>query len=344
MRFSNLPRVIFKFLVGLFSSKEKKKEQENITIDISSDARVHPSNQLDVDRSIFISKDQAIDVCVRISGDFEGNSGYSGVVGNFDKMGITCGVLGWPWGLGNQQRLISKLVSKDGGKEVIRRHMPTIGMEYLNLSEMPVRKSLSIVSSWSSGAKVREPYLSELKALWGSPEMIEVQREQSEPIFNSAVKYSKAWLGYFNHSGHPPLWVIAYFFDIVVMNGSLRGILPDDVQQFMDDNGGHSEIEMIFSFCSSANSTMAAYKDCKKNALHWRTEYGPILMSSDESFSIERFLFVLGYMRSMRANYTYRAATLNRRGIMALGSGYTESELKILKNTFKNYKNTLVAV
>lgn len=328
MDLTKIVRVILDFIKKLFSSTQV----ESLAV---SEPVIAPAQAPAV---AIMDQSSALEVALMISSDFEGNSGFAGVVGNFDGMGLTCGALGWPWGLGNQQKLVLKLDKRHKG--LIERLMPSVGAEYLSLAKMAIADSMPVISSWSRGANVTPAVKAELAALWGSAPMIEIQKEEALPFMAYAIKEAKQWVGG-DDVDLIPLWVICYFFDVRVMNGSLRGITPDDVQAFMDQAPGHSEIDSIFSWCSKVDKTMAAYRDANRNALYWRTMYEGHL-KSDTKVNHQRTLFVLGYMRSMMARREYRAATMNRRGIMALCSGYTEGEKKDLSEKIKDYKDILV--
>ena len=57
-----------------------------------------------------------LELCLRISGGFEsgGGASYTAVTGNFDGMGLSCGVLQWCAGQGSLQTLVKAIGASMG--------------------------------------------------------------------------------------------------------------------------------------------------------------------------------------------------------------------------------------
>jgi len=262
---------------------------------------------------------------LKISSDFEGNGDpFSNIVGNFDNMGLTAGALGWTWGLGDHQRLVQKFVL-EFGRDLLYAYMPTLGDDYLYLVNQRPSDSFKEIATWSRGSKVLSPYIKELQSLWGSKEMIKIQTEESLEIGERALRYGIGWKqGEEEISWDDPILFseFCFFFDVVVQNGSLKGLSYQIVSERIRTDGLTYVLSQILNWCASRDSSYAAWKDSRRNALHWK---GVL-----ENASLgQQKLFILAWLRSLKSYKKYQASVMNRKGIMALGSGYSEGELKV---------------
>jgi hypothetical protein len=115
-----------------------------------------------------------------ISKAYEGSDGWANITGNFDGTGLTCGALGWTMKWNSQDWLVKTFVARHGETKA-RALMPTAWATYWKAINAGEAEGMALVAPWSNGSsKVKEPYQSELRALWNSPEMIAIQIEAAD--------------------------------------------------------------------------------------------------------------------------------------------------------------------
>lgn len=242
-----------------------------------------------------------------ISQGFEGSDPFANITGNFDGCGLTCGALGWTIKWGNQQRLVKDFI-KLYGEDQLKALMPRTGEEYLKVTNMHHEAALKAVDHWSSGAKVLNPYRSELRAFWTDERMINIQIKYAEvDMGDFAMKQAITTQEYFKLSS-PKFHHFAYWFDQAVLNGTgktpllmeAEDITLTDVWKWMESESG------------------AAITDFKKNLNLWQDSY----------ISLEEMhLLKLAMLRAQRSREEYDTVTMNRRGTLAIGKGYVNAKL-----------------
>lgn len=246
---------------------------------------------------------------LNITMDFEGNDGFATIVGNFDQMGLTCGALGWPIGVGRQQPLVRLFVNRHG-REAFDKILGPIASEYwkiCNTATLPA--AVREVSSWSTGAQVKSKYRFPLMAFWGDPRMVKIQQEEA---VNGVGRRTMAMAEKFASQMKVPLRFqhFAWFFDLFVMNGSLEKVWIDTAKE--------TPVKIIM-WCKTVFG--AGHLDTRRNADVWEK----LLPTMNDE---EMTLFKMGFARAQTALPKYRTAVMNRRGILACGKGYTEGSLK----------------
>jgi hypothetical protein len=246
-----------------------------------------------------------------ISSTYEGKGGdYANITGNFDGAFLTCGLLGLTWKYGNIVRIMDKYLKKYGPNKLLKL-MPKTGQEYLEAINAGVRDGAGIVSQWSNGPKVNEPYKSELTAFWSSPEMVELQDETytqmmglfAKKMANETAKYFELNKPLFEH--------YAYWWDQAVLNGTSKVIPFKDAKDF-------SALKVI-----EFSKNVRGYNSdsMKKNATLWKEQM--------EKASLEQLhLFKMAYLRALESRPEFQGTTLMRRGTIALGIGYVNGTLR----------------
>ena len=153
-----------------------------------------PAGTIETDPSTLLGNDLGIDwfkwnqKAMLISASFEGHGAdWGNPVGNFDRAFLTCGLLGFTWEWNNQPPMVMEFVVRQG-KAALTALMPTKGAEYLDAVILGSKQAAPIVSSWSIGEKVVEPYHSELKTFWSSDAMKKIQTETSVSMFAKFAK------------------------------------------------------------------------------------------------------------------------------------------------------------
>lgn len=250
----------------------------------------------------------------KIVGTFEGKGeDWGNPVGNFDGAGLTCGLLGFTWKYNNQPPMILKFVDRHG-INALRALMPFTGEAYYKAARAGESPGMSIVKEWtnkSNKSLVNEPYRRELSAFWTSPGMIQIQREKAWEMMGIwAKKMTLEAQQYFNLPA-PKFEHFVFFVDQATLNGT--GKTPTfqaaAAVQLMD----------VLHFCDTVGGFNVP--DIRKNAKLWRA----MLAKSPLD---ETVLFKFGYLRALKANSKFRATTFNRRGTLALGSGYVNGTLR----------------
>ncbi len=248
---------------------------------------------------------------MKISGSFEGNGeNWVNPVGNFDGAYLTCGLLGFTWKWNNQPSMISEFVKRQG-KATLMALMPKSGAAYLDAAAKGEKDGAPIVSAWSVGEHVDEPYKSELSKFWSSPEMKKIQTETSLTMFGQFAKRKTLEGQQYYGLAEPRFSHYAYWFDQAVLNGT--GKTPTfEAAETID-------VEKVFDWMSS--ETGWTQKSFNKNRDYWRG----IIGSVDD---VQRKMWILAYLRSSVASEKGDTVTMCRRGNLALGSGWINDTLR----------------
>lgn len=259
-----------------------------------------------------------------ISMDFEGNEPWSNITGNFDGMGLTCGALGWTFGFGDQQRLVRLFVELHGLSALLD-YMPKHGETYWKYCTLSNEEGTRLVSAWSNKEVVNVSFKADLKTLWTSVEMVEIQKGEIEKTIgkyasDTSMQFCKDHLAYTSKEWILDFKLFAFFFDVRVLNGSMKGLTVVDALKLnrnLDDS-----VRQVIQWCKMYSSGYQI-KDTRKSGEVWEA-----LMNQGKLDYQSKVLLVLGWLRSCRAKTEFMGTVMCRRGIMATGIGYTEGELK----------------
>jgi hypothetical protein len=133
--------------------------------------------------------DEWMEVALNITADFEtsGNP-WAQVTNDFDEQGISCGILQWNIGQGSLQPLV-----KDAGRETISRYMPAYGNELWEACHKSIQQALAVARGWQPGGNLRPAVRAELRALFGSSEMILIQKKYAKVTGRKALELAKKW-------------------------------------------------------------------------------------------------------------------------------------------------------
>lgn len=246
----------------------------------------------------------------RITPGFEvAGDPYLGASGDFDGMGISCGALQWNIGKGTLQLMVQAV-----SKSVVLSAMPTFGADMWKACSSDIPTGLRIVRGWQSAKKLSATARAELRALMGSPQMRAEQDLAIAAIGARARRAADAWAkasGRQDATKHEFLW----FFDLVTQNGSLEGLTPATVQDFIRRNGAAAAAGVVCDFLAGMTGSSGHVRDAHKNGACWRTPPTPIALE----------LLVLSYLRSGSASAQWRHVVINRKGTIAMASGWVNS-------------------
>lgn len=260
---------------------------------------------------------------LEITGDFEtsGNP-WAGITGDFDRMGISCGVLQWNIGTGSLQPMIIAV-----GKPFVVQKMPNFGEKLWTACNSSIAQGLTIVRSWQTNATLKPTPRTELQNLFGSDKMINQQMQKSKKLGQNALTLATKWAKDSRGATAPRLQEFCWFFDLLTQSGGLSGIWVADVKNFIAANSPANADNVICDWLDNyppkvtvggEQLNVAGRADGKKNAALWRNKIKP------ESLE----LFVLTYIRAQKSKAQYRPVVMNRRGTIAATKGYVNAELE----------------
>jgi hypothetical protein len=248
-----------------------------------------------------------ITILTKIVGRFE-NEGdpYKGVTGDFDGMGISCGVLQWNIGSNSLQPLVRAV-----GKTVVGNTMPTFGDAMWNACNGTIAQGLAIVRKWQTNNRLLAKPAAELRALLGSPDM---RAQQNQAIAHVATKADTLAAEWATARGKPArtLQELIWFFDIVTQNGSMKDVSFADVKAFKDANTPDKSDDVVCKWLAGLNQNFWGFKDSNKNAVLWKNNVAPADLD----------LFILAYLRSQRSKTKARGDVMNRKGTLATRKGW----------------------
>ncbi|HEV8016807.1 MAG TPA: hypothetical protein VGP48_14810 [Stellaceae bacterium] len=253
------------------------------------------------------ASEDEIALAISVTGAFE-NKGdpYISIAGDFDGMGISCGVLQWNLGCNSLQPLIQSV-----GEAAVRRAMPLYGDTMWRICQADAAAACSVARGWQTNAALQDAPAAELRALLGSREMRQVQRDRIAVIADKADALARVWASDQGRAART-IQELVWFFDLVTQNGSMRGIGAKDVAAFLDANGA-AATSLICDWLAAAPPEWWGRDDCVKNAALWRAGLPPASIP----------LFVLGYLRSAIASEARaRGVAMNRKGTIAAKTGF----------------------
>jgi hypothetical protein len=262
-----------------------------------------------------------IAIALKVTGHFEDSADPLGAVsGDFDGMGISLGVLQWNIGSGSLQPMIRRI-----GEAPVVALMPVYGRELWSACTSNVATGLAIVRGWQDGSHLRPAVMAELKALVRGPEFTQQQIATATHTAEGAYATGEAWIA--DYDGSPiDLHSFCWFFDVRTQNGGLKGVSAQAVKDFIREVGAQRVDDVVCDWLAARGPGDAGYRDARKNALLWRTDAPAAKLP----------LFAASYLRAMRARLEYRADVLDRKGTIALGSGWVHGELHRLDPLWTN--------
>jgi len=156
--------------------------------------------------------------CLALTGTFETSTGspdcYCGVAGNFDKQGISFGVLQWNFGQGTLQPLLNQMITahRDVAETIFQDDLQTL----VGVLASPLPDQLRWAASIQDPRRftIFEPWSGFFKALGRTPEFQAIQVEHADRIRQNADAMCQDF-------GVGTERALALMFDICVQNGSI---------------------------------------------------------------------------------------------------------------------------
>jgi hypothetical protein len=256
---------------------------------------------------------------LEISQSFEGSDPWANITGNFDGAGLTCGALGWTVKWFNQQRLVKLFVERHG-EGLAQAIMPKTWAWYWDLTNIRSESAaISAANTISRGSsRVIEPYRTELRLFWRSPEMRSIQVEFAQKDMGKfAMSQAEKCREFFGLDA-PKFHHFAYWFDQAVLNGTGGAPALSEASKVSTDD--------VFEWM--AKETGYVQKDFNRNASLWASM---IKIATDD----ERDLLKLAMIRADKSREEFDTVTMNRRGTLALKKGWINGELRDLRDQLK---------
>ncbi len=239
---------------------------------------------------------------------------YTGVSGNLDGMGISCGALQWNIGQHSLQAMVAAV-----SEAVVHKAMPVYGNDLITACKPATSTAagLAIVNAWQPGNKLPKAVAVELKAFFGTPEMRAQQDIRIRKVSDLAWSNAVAWLAAAGRTGTPDIRLYCWFFDIITQNGSLGPVTYGDVHGFITQNTPAKACDAVCDYLAATTGNDGFIKDAHKNAALWR--------GTPNGEKLE--LLVASYLRSKTAVLKYRPLVVNRKGGVAVGKGWINGQL-----------------
>jgi hypothetical protein len=252
-----------------------------------------------------------IQTALKVTGHFEDSADpLGGVSGDFDGMGISLGVLQWNVGMGSLPPLV-----KNAGRAAVLDAMPVFGGELWTACTSSISQGLAIVRGWQTGQRLRPAVKAELKAFTHGEAFVSQQIAAAHKVAEHAWSNASTWNAEAGR-GEVSLQEFCWFFDLMTQNGGLKGISPNAVNEFITAAGLSRADDLVCDWLEARTEADHGFKDSLKNAQLWR----------DAVPEANLMLFVASYLRSQKSNLSWRADTLNRKGTIALGTGWVHGE------------------
>jgi len=195
--------------------------------------------------------------CLALTGSFETGSlqpdCFCGLVGDFDRQGISFGVLQWNLGQGSLQPLLQDAFEKhpDVCQSIFHEHFETVK----SLGQAPRSEQLEFARSIQNHrGQLNEPWRGMLKTLGRTSEFQTIQVDHASPIFQKAVQMCSEY-------GLRSERAVALMFDIITQNGGIGSVVKAQIQSDFSAIVGlnHNDSE-VAKMRSVANRRAAASK------------------------------------------------------------------------------------
>jgi|SRR5208282_2254122 len=241
-----------------------------------------------------------LELCLSVSGKFESATGpgYTSVSGNFDGMGMSCGILQWNAGQGTLQALVRAIGAAMGWD----RAKTFFSSDIQAFSALPAGAPAvqwCLAHYIEAGTKNVDPGA---KAKWqaflGQPESVAAQVQiASSGVLGHAKREVAAYCPDYQDRSRP----YAFFFDLVTQEGGM--------------SVGHQTVPPVPSGQTPDVADALAFASANDGlcALDWKT--------ATDSDDLAKLLLHYAYSRSMLANPQYQWDTCSRRGTIACRSG-----------------------
>jgi hypothetical protein len=170
--------------------------------------------------------------CVALTGTFETGKGlpecFCGISGDFDKQGISFGVLQWNFGQGSLQPLLLEMVEthSDVTESIFGTNFKTVREAVLVSEKSEGHEELVAFARSIQHPvthRIYEPWLGYAKALGRTSEFQAIQVKHAGKAFQRALELASEFHVKSQRA-------IALMFDIVTQNGSIRSVTKSQIE------------------------------------------------------------------------------------------------------------------
>jgi hypothetical protein len=255
--------------------------------------------------------DEFLTAGLKITGHFEdADDPLAAVSGNFDAQGISLGVLQWNIGSNSLQPIVRYL-----GKAAATSTMPQYGADLWKACNTTVAEGLAIVRAWQPNNKLPKSCFNELKAFVRADPFQKRQMDVARSVGNTAWNTASNWSEK-RERDHVSKREFCWFYDVFTQNGSMKSLTVSKVQDFIANHGAAGADHLICDWLAARNDDNRGARDSRKNANLWRDAV------ADEDL----FLFVASFLRIHEANPLWQSDAMNRKGTIALTTGWVHKE------------------
>lgn len=140
---------------------------------------------------------------------------------------------------------------------------------------------------------------------------MQVARKVGNTAWDTAVDWA-------NKQGRPSATKreFCWFYDVFTQNGGLKSLTVKKVQDFIANHGASSADDLICDWLAGRVDDDHGAIDSRKNGRMWR----------DAVPDGKLFLFVASFLRIAESNSMWQSDALNRKGTIALGTGWAHGE------------------
>lgn len=240
-----------------------------------------------------------LELCLSVSGKFESATGpsYTSVAGNFDGMGMSCGILQWNAGQGTLQTLVAAIGNAMGWDKA----KTFFSSDIQQFSTLKPADAIAwcLQHYIETGTKSVDPGA---KAKWqaflGQPESVAAQvASASNGVLGHAKREVAAYCPDYLDRDRP----YAFFFDLVTQEGGM--------------SVGHQTVPPIPSGQTPDITDALAFADANDAAC------SAIWHANQFEDPLAQLLLHYAYSRSMLANPQFQWDTCSRRGTIACRGG-----------------------
>ncbi len=252
---------------------------------------------------------------------------YGKITGNYDKTGLSIGLLQWNL----QPESLLKLL-EDFSEDSVKKYMQHYGTLLWKAVHLPKKEGIEIVKKWqvNSDFPQNSKPKKEIFKMITSKSFIEIQKKHAKYAANDYYSYANCWAKASRGADSCNFQEFLYFFDYGVINDIRLKYWP----KFVDSLALINNISQntIFHWVEKEikNTLNFGYKDSKKNLIFW----------NDTNLSNnKKRLFYLLYLVSLdlKNEPKLKLTIMNRRGSILFGKGVVNNDTLNFQSLYKKY-------
>ena len=188
---------------------------------------------------------------LQLTGDWEGTH-YGGANGNFDGQGITWGVVGFTWGNGELQGILSEIDTQYSNLFNLAFGAGAGQMRNILGMSLPAQMTWARSISAAGGNSIVQPWSDAFAELGTFPEVQDIENEHAQHYWNAGLHFAQTF-GLQSEAG------LALCFDIAVQD-SVSDALIAQIQQQLGACAGNESAMMKVIASEIANEANPKYQ------------------------------------------------------------------------------------